>query len=89
MTERPGSEGIKTKNIIDMALGFTAMTRIFSVGSKARIVLSLPTESSDAVFSASGEGLPTHPRTLVTPAPARLDTVYACRVVYGFPEFSL
>jgi hypothetical protein len=52
---------MKTKKIIDMALGFTAMTRVFSVGYKARIVLSLPAASSDAVFSASGEGLPTHP----------------------------
>ena len=37
LTERPDIEGIKRKNIIDMALGFTAMTRIFSVRSKARI----------------------------------------------------
>jgi len=50
LTERPDIEGIKRKNIIDMALGFTAMTRIFSERSKARIVLSLPTASSVAGF---------------------------------------
>jgi hypothetical protein len=61
LTERHDIEGIKSKNIIDMALGFTAMTRIFSAKSKTKIVLSLPAASSDAVFSASGEGLPTHP----------------------------
>ena len=36
LTERPGVERIKRKNIIDLALGLTAMTRIFSVRSKAR-----------------------------------------------------
>jgi hypothetical protein len=34
LTERPDIEGIKTKNIIDMALSFTAMTRIFSWGPR-------------------------------------------------------
>jgi hypothetical protein len=29
LTERPDIKGIKRKNIIDMALGFTAMTRSF------------------------------------------------------------
>jgi hypothetical protein len=37
LTERPDIEGIKRKNIIDMALDFTAMTRIFSAKSKAKI----------------------------------------------------
>jgi hypothetical protein len=32
LTERPDIEGIKRRNIIDMALGFTAMTRIFFRG---------------------------------------------------------
>ena len=41
LTQRPDIEGIKRKNIIDMALGFTAMTRIFSVGSKAKIQTQL------------------------------------------------
>jgi len=71
--ERPDIERIKRKNIIDMALGFTAMTRIFSERSKARIVLSLPTASSVAGFSAPAEGHCS--RTLLTPAPTRLDTV--------------
>lgn len=37
LTERPDIEGIERKNIIDMALGFTAMTRIFSAKSKGKI----------------------------------------------------
>jgi hypothetical protein len=39
--ERPDIEGIRRKNIIDMALGFTAMTRIFSAKSKAKIEAQL------------------------------------------------
>jgi hypothetical protein len=89
LTERPDVEGTKRKNIIDTAVAFTAMTRIFSVRSKARIVLSLPAASSVAGFSAPAEGVPTAPGQLMTPAPTRLDTVYPCRVVYGFPELSL
>jgi hypothetical protein len=41
LTERPDIDGIKRKNIIDMALGFTAMTRIFSAKSKAKIEAQL------------------------------------------------
>lgn len=37
MTELVDSDSAKTKNIIDMALGFTAMMRIFSEGSKSKI----------------------------------------------------
>ena len=37
MTELVDSDSAKTKNIIDMALGFTAMMRIFSEGSKPKI----------------------------------------------------
>ena len=64
LTERPDVERIKRKNIIDMAPGFTAMTRIFSVRSKARIVLTLPAASSVAGFSAPAEGVPTAPGRL-------------------------
>ena len=88
MTERPEIERIKRKNIIDMALGFTAMTRILSVRSQARTVLSLPAASSVAGFSAPAEGIPPDPGRFWTPAPTRLDTVYPCRVVYGLPELS-
>jgi len=41
LTERPDIEGIKRKNIIDMALGLTAMTRIFSVRSKVEAQLEV------------------------------------------------
>ena len=61
LTERPDVERIKRKNIIDTAPGFTAMTRIFSVRSKARIVLSLPVASSVAGFSAPAEAYPLLP----------------------------
>jgi hypothetical protein len=37
LTELADSDSAKTKNIIDMALGFTAMMRIFSEGSKSKI----------------------------------------------------
>lgn len=37
MTELVDSDSAKAKNIIDMALGFTAMMRIFSEGSKSKI----------------------------------------------------
>ena len=39
LTEPPDTEVTKRRNIVDMALGFTAMTRIFSVGSKAKVEL--------------------------------------------------
>jgi hypothetical protein len=61
LAERPEIERIKRKNIIDMALGFTAMTRSLPVRSKARIVLSLPAASSVAGFSAPAEGIPPDP----------------------------
>ena len=41
LTERPDVERIKRKNIIDMALGFTAITRIFSVRSKIEAQLEV------------------------------------------------
>ena len=37
LTEQCDIEGTKRKNIVDMALGFTAMMRIFSEGSKVKI----------------------------------------------------
>jgi hypothetical protein len=37
LTQLADSDSAKTKNIIDMALGFTAMMRIFSEGSKSKI----------------------------------------------------
>ena len=61
LTERPDIERVKRKNIIDMALGLTAMTRIVSVRSQARIVLSLPAASSVAAFSAPAEGISPDP----------------------------
>jgi hypothetical protein len=36
-TEPPNAEVTKRKNIIDMALDFTAMMRLFVKGSKGRI----------------------------------------------------
>ena len=41
MQELSVAESIKRVNIIDMALTFTAMMRVFSVGSKARITSKL------------------------------------------------
>ena len=41
MTETPDVERTRRKNIIEMAVGFTAMTRIFSGGSKAKIAAKL------------------------------------------------
>ncbi len=41
MTEQRDTEWTKRRNIIDMALGFTAMMRIFSKGSKGNIEAKL------------------------------------------------
>jgi DNA primase len=50
LTELPDIERTKRKNIIEMALGFTAMIRIFSEGSKAKIAAQL-----EDLFSSLGE----------------------------------
>jgi hypothetical protein len=41
LTEQPSAEWTKRKNIIDMALGFTAMMRVFCGGAKAKIEATL------------------------------------------------
>jgi len=41
LTGQPDIEKAMTKNIIEMALGFTAMIRVFSSGSKARVEAKL------------------------------------------------
>ena len=50
LTQLPDIEGTKRKNIIEMALGFTAMIRIFSKGSKAKIEAQL-----EELFSSLAE----------------------------------
>ena len=50
LTELPDVERTKRKNIIEMALGFTAMIRIFAQGSKAKIAAKL-----EELFSSLAE----------------------------------
>lgn len=47
MTDRELAESAKTKNVVDMALTFTAMMRVFGKGSKERIA-----EKFEELFSA-------------------------------------